>query len=495
MPKKGKLFTKYKEMPVQIKASLWFMICSFFQRGIMMITTPIFTRLLSTADYGNLDAFNSWMSIISVIVTLNLFGGVYQRGLIAFEDERKVFSSSIQGLTFTLCSFWTVIYLLFAEFWNSLFKLTTVQMLLMIIMIWSSVVFNLWATEQRADYKYKGIVLVTVISTVLNPALGIALVLGFEDKVLAKILSMAVTYVMCYAWMFIWQMLRGKTFFSKRYWIHALKFNIPLVPHYLSQVVLNGADRIMIKNMVGPSEAGIYGIAYALSQVMIMFNSALMDTLNPWIYKKIRDKQIDEIAPVAYGSLVFIAAVNIALIAFAPEAIAIFAPEDYYPAKWCVPPIAMSVYFLFSYDLFAKFEFYFEKTKLIAVTTMAGALINIITNYIFIKLTGYQAAAYTTLLCYMLYSIFHYAAMTYVCKHYLEGIRPYDIRILFAITGGFLLIGFLYLISYGNSLIRYSITVILIIVMFIFRKKIKEVADKFFEIRNQNKEKKEEASK
>ena len=50
-----------------------------------------------------------------------------------------------------------------------------------------------------------------------------------------------------------------------------------------------------------------------------------------------------------------------------------FAPESYIDAIWVIPPIAMSVYFMFAYDLFAKFEFYYEKTKLISFATVMGA--------------------------------------------------------------------------------------------------------------------------
>ena len=89
-----RLQLKYKSLPVQIKASFWFLICSFIQRGISLITTPIFTRLLSTVEYGQYNVFNSWMGIINIIVTLNLYAGVYQRGLVIFEKQRNVFSSS-----------------------------------------------------------------------------------------------------------------------------------------------------------------------------------------------------------------------------------------------------------------------------------------------------------------------------------------------------------------------------------------------------------------
>lgn len=82
-----KVVERYREMPVQIKASFWFLLCSFLQKGISVITTPIFTRLLSTAEYGQYNVFNSWLSIATIFITLNLSYGVYTQGLIKFEDE------------------------------------------------------------------------------------------------------------------------------------------------------------------------------------------------------------------------------------------------------------------------------------------------------------------------------------------------------------------------------------------------------------------------
>ena len=76
----SKLMNKYKSLPVQVRASFWFLICAFLQRGISTITTPIFTRLLSTAEYGQYSVFNSWLGIITVLVTLNLYSGVYTQG-------------------------------------------------------------------------------------------------------------------------------------------------------------------------------------------------------------------------------------------------------------------------------------------------------------------------------------------------------------------------------------------------------------------------------
>lgn len=49
----------YKNLSVSMKAALWFTICGFVQKGISFITLPIFTRLLTTAQYGIVSVYVS----------------------------------------------------------------------------------------------------------------------------------------------------------------------------------------------------------------------------------------------------------------------------------------------------------------------------------------------------------------------------------------------------------------------------------------------------
>lgn len=460
---------KYKELPVPVRASIWFLLCSFLQKGISILTTPVFTRLLSTAEYGQYNVFSSWMGILTVFVTLRLSGGMYEQGMVKFEKDKAGFISSMQGLLVSLVLFWTVIYLLFHGFWNRLFSLTTVQMLAMLILMWLTCVFEFWAMEQRVSLNYRKLVGLTLLVAVIRPVVEIIFVVYGQDKVLARILGCVLVELIAYTGLFLSQMLRGKRFFSIYYWKYALMFNIPLIPHYLSQTLLNTSDRIMITSMVGDSEAGIYSLAYTLSMVMMLVNSSLLSTLGPWIYRKIKTKHVEEIAGIAYVSLVLIAGVNLVLIAFAPELVRLFAPAEYLDAIWVIPPVAMSVFFMFCYDLFAKFQFYFEKSTYVLAASLIGAVLNILLNYLLIPVFGYYAAGYTTLFCYIVYVIFHYLFMRKVCREYLDGVRVYDLKIIAMIAVLFMAFGFLLMFTYKNALLRYALLGIFILAVFFKR--------------------------
>lgn len=452
-----KVLHKYKKLPIQIRASLWFLICSFLQKGVSMITTPIFTRIMTSYEFGEFNVFNSWMNIITVFVTLNLYYGVFTKGLVQNENDKERYASALQGLCTFCVLIGVFVYFISHNFWNNIFKLTTTQMVLMFSTIWTTSIFRFWSGYQRVELQYRELVTVTLISSVAKPVVGIFFVLSSEDKVTARILAIALVELISYIGLYVSQMKRGRYFYVKHYWKHAINFNLPLIPHYLSQTVLNSSDRIMIKNMVGSQEAGIYSLAYSVSQIMIIFNNALIKTIEPWIYKKIKAGRVNEIGKVTYLSLILVAVVNLILIAFAPEAVYIFAPTEYHMAIWIIPPVAMGVYFMFSYIFFAAIEFYFEKNHYITYATMFGAVLNIILNYICIKLFGYLAAGYTTLVCYIIYSVMHYSFSKKICNEEMNGVRIYELRKLLIITGVFLIIGFILMFTYNYPLVRYGL--------------------------------------
>ena len=160
-----------------------------------MITTPIFTRLLTTQEYGEFNVFNSWLSIVTVFVTLNLYNGVFTRGLVKYEEDRDRYASALQGMC-TLCILiGFAIYGVAHDFWNHFFEMTTTQALLMFIMIWATAVFNFWSVSQRVDFKYRALVIITLISSIAKPVLGIILVRLADDKVTARILGLALVEV------------------------------------------------------------------------------------------------------------------------------------------------------------------------------------------------------------------------------------------------------------------------------------------------------------
>ena len=149
------LQNKYNKMPLPVKASLWYTICNVLNKGIALISTPIFTRILTEEQYGTFAIFQSWFSILIIFTSLNVFLGGYQKGLLLYKDDVKKFTSSQLGLTTTITIIFFIVYILNINFWNKIFDLPANLMIAMFIELLLMPALELWSSQQVFNYKYK----------------------------------------------------------------------------------------------------------------------------------------------------------------------------------------------------------------------------------------------------------------------------------------------------------------------------------------------------
>lgn len=482
-----KIISIYKNLHIAVKASVWFTICTVLQKGLSVITIPIFTRILTTEQYGVYSVFQSWLSIVTIFATLMLVGGVFNKGLIKFEDDRNAFISSIQGLSNTITTVILLAYLMFHNQINSIFVLNTpnptVLIIAMFIQLMTNPALGFWSAEQRFDYKYKSLVFVTIFIAIVTPLINLLVVIKSELKSEAWIITTCTINFFAGLVFWIRNFVRGKKFYSKKYWKYALKFNIPLIPHYLSQTVLNQSDRIMINNFCGANQAGIYSVAYSAAMIVTLVTTSINNSYMPWTFKSLKAKEYESLKKISNYILIIVAIMILCFIALAPEIISIFAPKDYYEAIWIIPPVAVSVYFMFLYSLFSNIQFYFEKTKFIMIASIIGAILNVILNWIFIPMYGYLVAGYTTLMCYIVFCLTHYYFMKYISRTNCNSVSFYDINTIIIISCVLLVFSTLLMWLYQVWYVRYIFILIVIILMILKRKLIIEkMQDSFIEL-------------
>lgn len=283
-----RIFEKIRKMSVQAKAAIWFALCSILQKGISFITVPFFTRLMTTEQYGTYSLYLSWLQILTIITSLYLYYGVFNNAMVKFEEDRDRYISCMQGLTTTITAGVFLVYLAFHGLWEKALGLTTVLILLMFIEMLVTPALSFWSGRQRFDFKYQKLVVVTLLKSIANPVLGLITVSLTTDKATARIASVVIVEVVFCGTIMIKQFHDGKCFIDKKYWKYALGLAIPLLPHYLSSMVLNQGDRIMIDKMVGTSEVAFYSVAYNIGMLVQIFTNAISNSFTPWVYQKIK---------------------------------------------------------------------------------------------------------------------------------------------------------------------------------------------------------------
>lgn len=455
----NKLLKIYRGLSKPTKASIWFIFTNVLIKGISFFTLPIFSRLLTTSEYGSSSVYYSWVATISILTTLTIWGGVFNVGMVKFGEDAPKMMSAFQGLASSITLIFLTISLFFLNQLSVLLGISKVLIICMFLEILAQIPFNIWATEQRYKFEYKYLLGVTCIIAIMSPLIGIVAVKHSVHKVEAKIISNLMVNAIAGIILFISIQKKGKTFFSKKYWKYGFNFNIVLVPHYLSTQILNQADRIMINSMCGSSDAGIYSVAYNFALLLSLITNGINSSLTPYIYQCMKGNDTKKLKKDTTAIVLLVAILSIVLICFVPDLFKLMLPASYLPALKVIPPVTVGAYFLFLYPLFGSIEFYYEENKYVTYASIIGAIMNVILNYIFIKLFGFIAAAYTTMVCYLGFSVAHYMFMMRILKRKGRDNDIYNIRYINIISLCLIFISLIMVMIYDYTLVRWGIII------------------------------------
>lgn len=454
-----------------VRSAIWFVICSILQKGILYLTTPIFTRLLTPEQYGVYTMYQSWFSIITIVCTLNLSYNVFHRAMVKFEDDRDGYTSSMQTLILfiTLIVFST--FLVFPQGWEAVTELPDELIFCMFLEMLFAPACYFWQTRQRFEYRYRALVAVTVLMTLAGTGLGVLAVMLTDGGALARIYPVVAVDVAVGAVLMVLQYVRGRKILSLEYWRFALAFNLPLLPHYLSTVILNQADRIMIGKMCGAVDAAVYGVAYSLSMAMSLFVSSVNSSLIPWTYQQLAKddtfgaRKIGEMGFVLSAAL---AALLLAVIGLGPELMAFLAPESYGEAVWVIPPVALSVLVSMYVWLFVNVETFYEENGYVAIVSIGAAALNVFLNFVALPTFGFVAAGWTTLVSYVAMACGHAFFMSRVQSRH-GGCPVYSLRMLALLFVTTLVLSAVLMALYSVLSARMVLLAVLCVVVFLQR--------------------------
>lgn len=463
----NKLIRKFKNASPAAKASMALLFANLVLKGLSLISGPIFTRIMTTEQYGIVSTFLSWQSLLSVIVTLNLSSGVFNNGMLDFKEDRDSFQFSLLVISTISTGIFFVIFCLFKQPFLKLFELPIALVYMMFLYFWFVPAYSFWSGRQRYEYKYKALTVITIGISVVSMAIGIiAVVLApNESDAVAKVFATEGVNVAIGIFFYIFIAYNSKLKCKLSYCKYALKFNIPLIPHYMSMYVLASSDRIMITKMVSSSATAIYSVAYTIASVINIVWQSIEASLSPWIYEKLSNNEKEPIKKLTKQIMLLFAVMCIICTLFAPEIMAILAPPSYKDGIYVIPSVAAGVFFTALYSLYMRVELYYKETGFATVATTVAAILNIILNFIFIKIFGFVAAGYTTMTCYAVLALFHYIN---VRKRKYDDV--FDNLAFLIISISVIIISVFISILYSWNVVRYIVIFLIMILLFIKRK-------------------------
>lgn len=452
-----------------LMAAIMYVFNNFVIKAIGFLTVPIFSRMLSTKEYGIVSNFQSWASVLMIVFSLDLYSSI-QRAKIDFKDKLDEYLSSILTLSSSVIIVVFVVTNLCGDFITEIFDLNRTMVNFLYIYLFFNCALDFYQMKHRVTLKYKQFTIISLTTSIASVILSLILINLMQDKANARIIGIVLPILIVSIFVFIKIMIKGKRFINFEYWKYGLKLSIPLIPHHLAANILAQSDKILITKQLGYDETALYSMGYNIPNIATIIWNALNNAWTPWFFEKMYEKQYEDIKKISkYYILVFAIFIVICL-TVTPEIIKIIAPIEYQTSMYVVPPILLGVMCQMIYSLYVNIEFYYKKNYFIPVGTALSALLNIILNIIFIPIFGYIAAAYTTFIGYFLLFIMHY----FIAKRFIDkNISLNDIfdfkfivQVIIFVFLGLVLLTFLYRLY----IIRYTIVLITITIILLIKK-------------------------
>ena len=393
-----------------------FISANVVSQGLALLTVPLFTRLLTTEQYGIFSIYSTIVSIFSIIMLLSITVGISRY----FYEEKKDFKELLS----TNIIFWALLNIIFLIIFyifripiSKGFNIDTDIFYIAIVVSALSGAIRLYLSYlqyNRLSRKYSRFDIIKNISKI---ALSVVFVLVMiENKHLSKIYSQLIIVIIFSIYSLYKLIGHSKLNFKLNHILYTLKISLPIIPHSLSAIILTSFDRLIINDLNGASDAGLYSFAYTVGLIMGIVVSGINKSWVPMFYSNLNKNDFESINSLAKKTSKYVYFTAICLILASKEIAMVLADEKYHSAFSIIPIIILSYVCVYLYNIYTNYSFYRKKTILISINTIIAGFINIGLNYMFIPKYGYQAAAYTTLFSYFILFLLHYLNVKYIIK-------------------------------------------------------------------------------
>ena len=389
------------------KASTYYLVGNLFNKGMSFLTVPIFSRILSTSDYGIVNTYNSWIAILSMVMGVALHMGI-RAAFIDYEKKMDDFMSVTT--TFTIESGMVLSAIVFTVSYLIKINVTTTLIGLCLLQGLAAALVQNYSMYLMMQYRYKFRTTLMVLPNLISVIVSIIAILFVVNKdrlYMGRIVPTAFVYIFFGLLICLLVYRKSHMFHNKEFLKYGLAISAPLVLHGIALNILSQSDRTMITWLANASQTGIYSLIYNFSMLATVITTSLEGVWVPWFMKRYQANRIDEINRFATDYVHLMTYSMIGIILIGPEVVHLLASEKYWGGIVIIPPVVLSNYLVFIYTLYVNVEHFHKKTPYITVNTIIAAVVNIVLNYILIPYYGYVAAAYTTLASYLMALILH----------------------------------------------------------------------------------------
>ncbi len=374
------------------------------QRLVGLLLIPVYTRLLSPADYGVLALLGVFAAVYANVADFGISASIF-RFYIREQDEdgrRQVLSACLNIVALAAVPSLFVsavspgisrVLLADPKLWF-LVVLSTAR-------CWLDLLIRIPMAPIRSRQESGLYVRINLFLTSVTLALSLLLVVVLRMGVLGVVLAQTVTNGGAAIWLLIRYLPRPLPRTKRAMTESILRYGIPFVPSGLSQFILRLADRYILRLFEPMAAVGLYSLGYRLGEGISTAGEAFWAAWLPFAFRTAREeggrRRLAEVGGTWFGMII---AMAVLLSLFSLEILRILTPPAFHGAARVVPVVAIGLA-LFSFYPVAEISLRITgRTGRIPVVNGLAAVVNLALNFILIPRMHILGAAWATALAY-----------------------------------------------------------------------------------------------
>lgn len=364
---------KYKKL---LSNTLIFGIGTFSSKVMVYLLMPLYTALLSKAEYSTADLITQAANLLMPLAAVGMYDGIFRFAIDAGEKKKEIFSSGMAILLLGSGAFLLLSPLLWQFDYFDGYN-------------WLIVVFVISANLQCAvSYYIRGLgytkmyALQGIINTALNIAFNIVFLVCFDMGVLGYVLSVVVANVLVTVFLVIAMKLYRDfdlRLATKETVIDMLKYSIPMIPNTVFIWINSVANRFIIAHFCGNDVNGLFAAALKIPTAITLLTTVFTEA---WQLSAVTDADENDRGKFyssvfkSYLGLIFMA--GSALVALSKVFTVLLMDASYYEAWQYMPTLIISTVYLSLSTFMGSVYLVKKKSMLSLVTSMTGAVVNVV---------------------------------------------------------------------------------------------------------------------
>jgi len=367
-----------------------------------LVLIPLYTRFLSTEDYGILTTLAPLAWLMATICGMSMSGSLVR---FYHDSPDEAYRKRLCGTItlYVLALPLAIIALLsvvgrapfehyFAEIPFAPYGLLTLWFAYFVLV--PELLLALWRAQEK-PLPYVLFSCTGFVATASAIALAVAkMQMGLLGKMVAE-LSVAVALAIIalallgrrLTWRIDFRLLRS-----------VLLFGLPLVPHNITRWVLNYVSRPILLSKIGAHEAGLFGLGCQVGGLVLIMVASADKALTPWFYRTASETDAPRVlARTATHFFIAISSVTLVICVFGREIIQILGTPEFQDAHRVVPLIALGALCVAAYYYPMLGLMLLKRTSVVPILTGTAACVTIVANLLLVTKFGTIGAAIATL--------------------------------------------------------------------------------------------------